>query len=115
MVQELLSVMGKPGVLDNLVLFEQLMPNYLKELSDNFAHWQQDNSSENRKKVADQAHKIKGVFASVGLNHLQEIAQLAQTDDGEHWENQIENWIKQIQKEWKDNLQELKWTIEKND
>ena len=51
----------------------------------------------------------------MGLNHLQEIAQLAQTDDGEHWENQIENWIKQIQKEWKDNLQELKWTIEKND
>lgn len=115
MVQELLSVMGKPGVLANLVLFEQLMPNYLKELSDNFARWQQDNSSENRKKVVDQAHKIKGAFASVGLNHLQEIAQLAQTDDGEHWENQIENWIKQIQKEWKDNLQELKWTIEKND
>lgn len=114
MVQELLSVMGKPGVLDNLVLFEQLMPNYLKELSDNFARWQQDNSSENRKKVADQVHKIKGAFASVGLNHLQEIAQLAQTDDGEHWENQIENWIKQIQKEWKDNLQELKWTIKKN-
>lgn len=115
MVQELLSVMGKPGVLANLVLFEQLMPNYLKELSDNFARWQQDNSSENRKKVAEQAHKIKGAFASVGLNRLQEIAQLAQTDDGEHWENQIENLIKQIQKEWKDNLQELKWTIEKND
>ena len=115
MVQELLSVMGKPGVLANLVLFEQLMPNYLKELNDDFARWQQDNSSENRKKVADQAHKIKGAFASVGLNRLQEIAQLAQTDDGELWENQIENWIKQIQKEWKDNVQELKWAIEKND
>ena len=115
MVQELLSVMGKPGVLANLVLFEQLMPNYLKELNDDFARWQQDNSSENRKKVEDQAHKIKGAFASVGLNRLQEIAQLAQTDDGELWENQIENWIKQIQKEWKDNVQELKWAIEKND
>ena len=115
MVQELLSVMGKPGVLANLVLFEQLMPNYLKELNDDFARWQQDNSSENRKKVVDQAHKIKGAFASVGLNRLQEIAQLAQTDDGELWENQIENWIKQIQKEWKDNVQELKWAIEKND
>lgn len=115
MVQELLSVMGKQGVLANLVLFEQLMPNYLKELNDDFSRWQQDNSSENRKKVADQAHKIKGTFASVGLNRLQEIAQLAQTDDGENWENQIENWIKQIQKEWKDNVQELKWAIEKND
>ena len=115
MVQELLSVMGKPGVLANLVLFEQLMPNYLKELNDDFARWQQDNSSENRKKVVDQAHKIKGAFASVGLNRLQEIAQLAQTDDGKHWESQIENWIKQIQKEWKDNLQKLKWAIEKND
>ena len=51
----------------------------------------------------------------MGLNRLQEIAQLAQTDDGELWENQIENWIKQIQKEWKDNVQELKWAIEKND
>ena len=112
MVQELLSVMGKQGVLANLVLFEQLMPNYLKELSDNFARWQQDNSSENRKKVADQAHKIKGAFASVGLNRLQEIAQLAQADDGEYWESQISSWVFQMQQEWKRNLQMLKYFIE---
>ena len=70
MVQELLSVMGKPGVLANLVLFEQLMPNYLKELNDDFARWQQDNSSENRKKVADQAHKIKGGVCLCGTKSL---------------------------------------------
>ena len=107
-VQELLSVMGKTGVLANLVLFEQLMPNYLKELNDDFARWQQDNSSENRKKVADQAHKIKGAFSSVGLNRLQEIAQLAQSDDGKRWEGQISSWILQMQNEWKVDLASLR-------
>ena len=108
MVQELLRVMGKQGVLVNLALFEQLMPDYLRELGKNFTRWQQDNSPENRKKVADQAHKIKGAFASVGLNRLQEIAQLAQADDGKHWEGQISSWILQMQNEWKVDLASLR-------
>ena len=100
--------MGKTGVLANLVLFEQSMPNYLKELNDDFARWQQDNSPENRKKVADQDHKIKGAFASVGLNRLQEIAQLAQNDDVKHWEGQISSWILQMQNKWKVDLASLR-------
>ena len=108
MVQELLRVMGKQGVLVNLALFEQLMPDYLRELGKNFTRWQQDNSPENRKKVADQAHKIKGAFASVGLNRLQEIAQLAQADDGKHWEGQISSWILQMQNEWKVDIASLR-------
>ena len=108
MVQELLRVMGKQGVLVNLALFEQLMPDYLRELGKNFTRWQQDNSPENRKKVADQAHKIKGAFASVGLNRLQEIAQLAQTDDGKHWEGKISSWILQMKNEWKVDLASLR-------
>lgn len=108
MVRELLSVMGKQGVLVNLALFEQLMPDYLRELDKDFTRWQQDNSPENRKKVTDQVHKIKGAFASVGLNRLQEIAQLAQTDDGKRWEDQISSWILQMQNEWKVDLASLR-------
>lgn len=108
MVQELLSVMGKDGVLASVMLLEQLMPDYLQALVQDYQQWQQQNSPENRKKVADQAHKIKGALASVGLKRLQEIAQLAQTDNGEEWASQISGWIKRIEQEWKADLDILK-------
>lgn len=108
MVQELLSVMGKDGVLASVMLLEQLMPDYLQALTQDYQQWQLQNSSENRKNVADQAHKIKGALASVGLKRLQEVAQLAQTDNGEEWASQIGSWIERIEQEWKADLDILK-------
>lgn len=108
MVQELLSVMGKQGVLASVTLFEQLMPDYVQKLGQDYQQWQQQGSAENRKKVADQAHKIKGALASIGLSRLQEVAQQAQTDNGEEWASQISGWIAQIQQEWQADLNVLK-------
>ena len=44
----------------------------------------------------------------MGLNRLQEIAQLAQSDDGKRWEGQISSWILQMQNEWKVDLASLR-------
>lgn len=111
MVQELLSVMGKQGVQASVTLFEQLMPDYVQELVQDHQQWQQQGTPKNRKKVADQAHKIKGALASIGLNRLQEVAQQAQTDNGDEWASQIDDWIVQIQQEWQADLAILKEKI----
>ncbi|OMP93792.1 hypothetical protein BV935_07880 [Haemophilus influenzae] len=59
----LIETLGKPQILENLSLFKQMMPNYLVQLS-----------KDNMKETEDTAHKIKGAAASVGLNHLRQLA-----------------------------------------
>ena len=59
----LIETLGKPQILENLSLFKQMMPNYLVQLS-----------KDNMKETEETAHKIKGAAASVGLNHLRQLA-----------------------------------------
>lgn len=59
----LIETLGKKQILENLSLFKQTMPNYLAQLS-----------KDNMKETEDTAHKIKGAAASVGLNHLRQLA-----------------------------------------
>ena len=58
-----IETLGKSKILENLSLFKQTMPNYLAQLS-----------KDNMKETEDTAHKIKGAAASVGLNHLRQLA-----------------------------------------
>ncbi|MDH2997912.1 hybrid sensor histidine kinase/response regulator [Pasteurellaceae bacterium LFhippo2] len=103
-LSELVDVMGKQAVLANLELFARLMPDYLNSLTNALKLWKQTNSAESRKQTADEAHKIKGALASVGLIKLQEIAQLAQMDDSEEWDLNIEKWTVEIQNQWQKDL-----------
>ena len=59
----LIEMLGKSQILENLSLFKQTMPNYLAQLS-----------KDKMKETEDTAHKIKGAAASVGLNHLRQLA-----------------------------------------
>ena len=102
--KELVEVMGKEAVLANFELFAKLMPDYLNCLQNNLKTWQQQPDAQIRKAVADEAHKIKGALASVGLRQLQQIAQLAQTDNGEVWERSIALWVEQIASQWQQDL-----------
>jgi len=104
MLNELVEVMGKPAVLANFQLFANVMPEYLANLRQYLQAWQQSGDTYQRKFTADEAHKIKGALASVGLSQLQQIAQLAQTDNGESWENGIENWVNQLEAGWRNDL-----------
>ncbi|WP_373767760.1 ATP-binding protein [Glaesserella sp.] len=104
MLQELVDVMGKTALLANFELFAKLMPEYVANLRQYLSAWQKSHDSEKRKLTVEEAHKIKGALASVGLLKLQRVAQFAQTDDGEAWERGIENWAAQIQADWQTDL-----------
>lgn len=106
MLGELVDVMGQKAVLANFSLFAEVMPEYLQNLKQFLAQWQQTNISELRKSTADEAHKIKGALASVGLIKLQSVAQRAQTDNGELWENSIADWVDEIAQKWQEDLRE---------
>lgn len=107
---ELIEVMGKDGILANFQLFSKLMPDYVSTLEHNLKIWQESGEEKRRKQAADEAHKIKGALASVGLIKLQAIAQQAQNDTGESWQNSISEWTKQIAEEWRDDLnQAMEW------
>lgn len=112
MLNELVEVMGKANVLANMDLFAELMPAYLENLQRYLTDWQITNSAESRKLTADEAHKIKGALASVGLHQLQQIAQLAQSDNGEQWEQNIAQWVSVIYSEWQTDLQLAKEYVE---
>ncbi|WP_373777497.1 ATP-binding protein [Glaesserella sp.] len=104
LLTELVEVMGKKAVLANFALFGRLMPEYSAHLSRYLAMWQQNQDQESRKQTVDEAHKIKGALASVGLFKLQHIAQLAQTDNGVAWEQGIAAWVAEIQSKWQADL-----------
>ncbi len=103
MLKELIDVMGKNAVLANFELFAKFMPEYMQNLARFHENWRDAQDPQLKKAVADEAHKIKGALASVSLIRLQQIAQLAQTDNGEFWEKNIASWIEQL-KPWKDDL-----------
>ncbi len=103
MLKELIDVMGKNAVLANFELFAKFMPEYMQNLARFHENWRDAQDPQLKKAVADEAHKIKGALASVSLIRLQQIAQLAQTDNGEFWEQNIASWIEQL-KPWQDDL-----------
>ncbi|QIM66825.1 hybrid sensor histidine kinase/response regulator [Mannheimia granulomatis] len=107
-LKELIEVMGKEAVLANMELFANLMPTYQENLRRYIADWKMAPSAEYRKLAAEEAHKIKGALASVGLHKLQQVAQLAQNDNGDMWEAHIEKWAEQIYAQWQADLQEAK-------
>lgn len=104
MLNELIDVMGAEGVLANFKLFSKLMPDYLNNLEHALKAWKESAQPHLRKQTAEEAHKIKGALASVGLVKLQHFAQLAQTDNGEEWEKGIESWVAQISQGWRNDL-----------
>ena len=104
-LNELIEVMGKENVLAHMDLFADLMPTYLENLQRYLRDWQTTNSTESRKLTADEAHKIKGALASVGLHQLQQTAQLAQSDNGEQWKQHIAHWVEMICSKWQMDLQ----------
>ncbi|SUT90710.1 ATP-binding protein [Actinobacillus lignieresii] len=103
-LSEFIEVMGAKAVLANFALFAKLMPEYLANLQHYLTEWQATDSPEMRKCTADEAHKIKGALASVSLKRLQEVAQLAQSDNGEVWEQHIAQWVFQIAQQWQADL-----------
>lgn len=102
---ELIELLGKTQTERNLVLFKQMMPAYLQELNEAFKVYLSDHTAD--QSVADVAHKIKGAAGSVGLSRLQQLAEKMQCNQEEGWNDNIENWLRELNSYWQVNVEEL--------
>ncbi|OOF35603.1 ATP-binding protein [Rodentibacter heidelbergensis] len=102
---ELIDLLGKSQTKENLALFKQVMPSYLKQLNDAFNDYLNEPSLQ--KEVVDIAHKIKGAAGSVGLVQLQQLAEKIQNNQSTEWKEKIENWVNELNHCWKANVEKL--------
>ena len=101
MLSELLEFIPVSVMLDNVALFEKMMPDYLQVLDSNMIAKDKDG-------IVSEAHKIKGAAGSVGLKRIQELAQKVQSPDLPAWWNNIDDWVELIKSHYQSDILELK-------
>ncbi|MFD2179922.1 aerobic respiration two-component sensor histidine kinase ArcB [Veronia pacifica] len=89
MLTSYVDIVGAEPVLQSIVMFEELMPEYIKILDSNMAAKDQEG-------ITSEAHKIKGAAGSIGLKHIQKIAQKAQSPELPAWWENIGDWVDEI-------------------
>lgn len=105
MLVELMAFLPTPVILDNIVLFEKLLPEYLDILDSNMI-------AKDQKGIVNEAHKIKGAAGSVGLKRIQGIAQQLQSPDLPAWWDNIDDWVELIKSEFPKDIMALKkWVV----
>lgn len=105
MLKELMEFLPLSVMLDNVSLFEQLMPEYLAVLDSHMV-------AKNELGIVDKSHKIKGAAASVGLLRIQNLAQKMQSPDLPAWWDNIDDWHELIKNLYLEDVKELKkWIV----
>tara|TARA_R110001583_G_scaffold423_6_gene4017 strand:+ start:1724 stop:3922 length:2199 start_codon:yes stop_codon:yes gene_type:complete len=105
MLKELMEFLPTSVMLDNVALFETLMPEYLSILESHMV-------AKNEEGIVSQSHKIKGAAASVGLLRIQKLAQKMQTPDLPAWWDNIDDWQELIKSLYLKDLKDLKkWIV----
>lgn len=106
MLEQYIDLVGPKIIIDGLTMFEKMMPGYLEVLDSNM-------TARDDKGVVEEGHKIKGAAGSVGLRHLQQIAQQIQSPDLPAWSDNVGEWIEQLKHEWQHDVNVLKvWVSE---
>ncbi|UZX68856.1 aerobic respiration two-component sensor histidine kinase ArcB [Yersinia ruckeri] len=106
MLEQYIDLVGSQLIHQSLEIFEQMMPGYLAVLDSNM-------TARDQKGIAEEAHKIKGAAGSVGLRHLQQLAQQIQTPSLPAWWDNVQDWIDELKLEWRNDVQVLReWTAE---
>ena len=106
MLEQYLELVGPKIITDGLTMFEKMMPGYLDILDSNM-------TARDDKGVVEEGHKIKGAAGSVGLRHLQQIAQQIQSPDLPAWSDNVGEWIEQLKHEWQHDVNVLRaWVLE---
>ncbi|PHM27119.1 aerobic respiration two-component sensor histidine kinase ArcB [Xenorhabdus ehlersii] len=101
MLNQYIELVGPKMITDNLVIFETMMPNYLALLDSNM-------TARDQKGITEEAHKIKGAAGSVGLRHLQQLAQQIQSPDLPAWWDNVQEWVDELKLEWKQDIEILR-------
>ncbi|WP_299685430.1 aerobic respiration two-component sensor histidine kinase ArcB [uncultured Vibrio sp.] len=101
MLESYVDIVGPKPVLDSIVMFEKMMPEYMAILNANMAA--KDHAS-----IVLEAHKIKGAAGSIGLKRIQQVAQKAQSPDMPAWWEHISDWVNEINNEYRNDIEVLK-------
>ncbi|MEJ6123461.1 aerobic respiration two-component sensor histidine kinase ArcB [Vibrio sp. 2-Bac 85] len=105
MLKELMEFLPTSVMLDNVSLFETMMPEYLSILESHMV-------AKNEKGIASQSHKIKGAAASVGLLRIQKLAQKMQSPELPAWWDNIDDWHELIKVGYLEDVKKLrKWIV----
>ncbi|MCG8710386.1 aerobic respiration two-component sensor histidine kinase ArcB [Brenneria sp. 4F2] len=107
MLEQYLELVGPSLIHQSLEMFEQMMPGYLAILDSNM-------TARDQKGITEEGHKIKGAAGSVGLRHLQQVAQQIQTDSLPAWWDNVQEWIDELKHDWRHDVQVLRdWVASK--
>ncbi|MFP2516652.1 aerobic respiration two-component sensor histidine kinase ArcB [Buttiauxella agrestis] len=101
MLEQYMELVGPKLITDGLAMFEKMMPGYLSVLDSNM-------TARDQKGVVEEGHKIKGAAGSVGLRHLQQVAQQIQSPDLPAWPENVGEWIEELKQEWQHDVDVLK-------
>ncbi len=101
MLEQYMDLVGPKLITDGLAIFEKMMPGYLSVLDSNM-------TARDQKGVVEEGHKIKGAAGSIGLRHLQQVAQQIQSPDLPAWFENVGEWIEELKQEWQHDVDVLK-------
>ncbi|MCD9502076.1 aerobic respiration two-component sensor histidine kinase ArcB [Photobacterium phosphoreum] len=101
MLTSYVEIVGTDPVYTSIEMFEKMMPDYLAILDSNMIAKDQDG-------IKFEAHKIKGAAGSIGLKHIQQIAQKAQSPELPAWWENINDWVDEIKYSYQDDINVLK-------
>ena len=104
-LEQYISAIGAGTLLKSVVLFEQLMPEYVGSLVK--AH-----DAGDKETLCSEAHKFKGAAGSVGLKRIQQFAQLLQHGEEAKWDAEHAVWLAGIVEHAERDLQQLKLFLE---
>ncbi len=108
MLESYVDIVGSKPVLDSIQMFEDMMPGYIDILDSNMIAKDQDG-------IVSEAHKIKGAAGSIGLQHIQRVAQKAQSPQMPAWWKNIEDWVEEIKNEYQHDIEVLKTWLNSRD
>ncbi|WP_127956911.1 aerobic respiration two-component sensor histidine kinase ArcB [Serratia microhaemolytica] len=105
MLEQYLELVGPQLIHQSLTLFEQMMPKYLAVLDSNM-------TARDQSGITEEGHKIKGAAGSIGLKHLQQLAQQIQTPTLPAWWNNVQDWVDELKSSWRDDVAALRAWVE---
>ncbi|WP_410013376.1 aerobic respiration two-component sensor histidine kinase ArcB [Sodalis sp. C49] len=106
MLEQYLDLVGPSLIYQGLEMFEKMMPGYMTLLSTNM-------TARDRHGIAEEGHKIKGAAGSIGLLHLQQLAQQIQSPELPAWWDNVQEWVDELGQEWRNDVQTLREWVRK--
>ncbi|RKF15815.1 aerobic respiration two-component sensor histidine kinase ArcB [Alginatibacterium sediminis] len=108
LLQQHWQTMGKDLLLRNIELFAKVMPDYIAIIDSNLIAQDMD-------ALVEEAHKVKGAAGSIGLAHIQRLANSIQSPELPAWKENMPDWIAQMKADYPSDLAELTQLVQSMD